>query len=115
MRNTLNKGKFRYIIFKEAGEWYGVALEFNLVVQGDDKLEVMSELFNAVRGYLNTAKKFKLRDNVLNQRSDAEYELLWDKLNGLNENMRRKSLDKLTIKPEQVFNFGYTNNLAFAC
>lgn len=115
MKNTLNKGKFRYIIFKEVNDWYGVALEFNLVVQGDDKLEVMSELFNVVHGYLHTTRKFKLRDNVLNQKSDIEYELLWDKLNGTDERVRVKLPEKLTIKPSQVFNFGYTNNLAFAC
>lgn len=115
MRNTLNKGKFRYIIFKEGDVWYGVALEFNIVVQGDDKLEVMSELFNAVHGYLHTSKKFKLRDNVLNQKADAEYELLWGELNEIKKSASVGLSKKLTIKPSQVFNFGYTNNLAFAC
>lgn len=115
MRNTLNKGKFRYIIFKEADEWYGVALEFNIVVQGDDKLEVMSELFNAVRGYIQTTKKFKLRDAVLNQKADKEYELLWNELNESKTAKSLQSKEKLSIKPSQVFNFGYTNNLAFAC
>ena len=75
----------------------------------------MSELFNAVRGYLHAAKKFKLRDSVLNQKSDVEYELLWDKLNETKKSASARLAEKLTIKPSQVFNFGYTNNLAFAC
>lgn len=76
-RNTLQKGSVRNIIFKEGGVWFGVALEFNIVETGDDPREVMIMLDEAVRGYVASAKKAKLRDHVLNQKSDPEYEKLW--------------------------------------
>ena len=40
-KNTLKRGSVRYIIFKEKDIWYGVALEFNIIEQGDNPLEVM--------------------------------------------------------------------------
>ena len=60
-KNTLNKGKVRYIIFKEDDTWYGVALEFNIVVEGDNPREAMQSLFDAIQGYVETAQKLKMR------------------------------------------------------
>jgi predicted RNase H-like HicB family nuclease len=110
-KNTLNKGSVRYIIFKEDNAWYGVALEFNIVEEGDDPVSVMASLFEAIQGYIETAKKFKMRPMPLNQKPDAEYEELWNKL--------QKGKIEKTAKPEQVFSFGYnpfqsTNQLAIS-
>jgi hypothetical protein len=79
-KNTLEKGSVRTIIFKEGATWFGVALDFNVVESGDDPREVMIMLDEAIRGYVMSAKKSKLRPIVLNQTADAEYEKLWDKL-----------------------------------
>jgi len=77
-RNTLQKGSVRYIVFKEGAKWYGVALEFNIVEVGDDPDGVLFSLFEAIRGYVNSARKIKARPHILNQEPDKEYEKLWD-------------------------------------
>ena len=97
-KNTLQKGSVRYIIFKEADTWYGVALEFNIVEEGDNPLKVMASLFEAIQGYVETARKLKMRPIPLNQKSDKEYEQLWDKLEEA----------KKPLKLEEIFTFGYT-------
>jgi len=99
-KNTLNKGSVRYIIFKEDRTWYGVALEFNIVEEGDNPLEVMASLFEAMKGYIETAQKLKMRPMPLNQKPDKEYQELWDEL-------ERSKVEKIT-KPKQVYTFGYT-------
>ncbi len=80
MRNTLTKGQIRSIVFKDADGWHAVALEFNIVESGDDPREVMLLLDEAIRGYLKSARKAKLHDNILNQKTDAEYETLWNQI-----------------------------------
>ena len=79
-KNTLQKGSVRTIIFQENNEWFGVALEFNIVEHGNDAREVMIMLDEAIRGYLTSARKASLRPHVLNQVADLEYQSLWDKL-----------------------------------
>lgn len=99
-KNTLQKGSVRYIIFKEGGTWYGVALEFNIVEEGDNPVEVMASLFEAIKGYVETARKVKIRPHPLNQKPDLEYEELWNEL--------EKRETKRTTKPKEVYSFGYS-------
>ena len=80
--NTVKKGRYRWIIFKDGGSWIGVALEFNIVVTGGDPRVVEIELQEAVLGYLESAKKLKsFRTNqvtsLLNQKAGNEYEEKW--------------------------------------
>lgn len=107
-KNTLNKGSVRYIIFKEDGVWYGVALEFNIVEEGDNPVEVMASLFQAIEGYIETAQRLKMRPMPLNQKPDKEYEEMWKEL-------ERDNPEK-GLKLEQVYSFGHApfNALAFA-
>ncbi len=96
-KNTFNKGSVRCIIFKEAGTWYGVALEFNLIEEGQDPLAVMASLDQAIKGYIETARKYKMRPFALNQKPDGEYEKLWK---ALQEHKKIPS-------EKQVYHFGY--------
>lgn len=79
-KNTLKNGSIRYIVFKEGGKWYAVALEFNIIEEGDDPREVLMLLFEAIQGYVKSAIKIKARPQILNQKSDKEYEDLWGAL-----------------------------------
>ncbi|KKU94038.1 MAG: hypothetical protein UY26_C0003G0188 [Candidatus Jorgensenbacteria bacterium GW2011_GWA1_48_13] len=76
-KNTLQRGSVRILVFREAGVWYAVALEFNIVETGDTSREAMLLLFEAVQGYLESAKKTKARPHILNQAVDREYEEKW--------------------------------------
>ncbi|OGG55089.1 hypothetical protein A3D62_01030 [Candidatus Kaiserbacteria bacterium RIFCSPHIGHO2_02_FULL_49_11] len=97
--NTVRKGAVRCITFKEGNTWYGVALEFNLVVESEDKDVVNFNLQEAIRGYIEAQKKIKgSRVSPLNQKADPEYEELW---NRLVENKPIRS-------PITVSNFGIT-------
>lgn len=94
--NTYQKGSVRTIIFKENNLWVGVALEFNIVETGDDPREVFLMLDEAIRGYIISAKKSKIRPSILNQTSDKEYEDLWKNLNS----------SKPIKSPYQIYSFG---------
>lgn len=76
-KNTLQKGSVRYVIFKEKDTFFGVALEFNVVVEAASQIEAIVLLNEAIVGYLGSARKFKLRPHVLNQIVDSEYEKMW--------------------------------------
>lgn len=76
-KNTLQKGSVRYIIFKENNIWYAAGLEFNIVEFGDTPQEAILLLFEALSGYIESAKKIKARPNILNQTADFEYEKMW--------------------------------------
>lgn len=67
----------RYVVFKDGTDWYAVGLEFNIIESGTTPQEAMLLLFEAVEGYVESAKKVKARPNILNQKSDKEYENLW--------------------------------------
>jgi len=94
--NTYQKGSIRTIIFKDKDVWVGVALEFNIVETGDDPREVFLMLDEAIRGYIYSAKKAKIRPSILNQVSDKEYEDLWKNLNSF----------KPVKSPYQIYSFG---------
>ena len=76
-KNTLQKGSVRYIVFREDDAWYAVGLEFNIVEAGSTPQEAMLLLFEALEGYVESARKMKARPSILNQKSDSEYEHLW--------------------------------------
>ena len=105
-KNTINRGSVRYIIFKEEDTWYGVALEFNIVEEGNDPQKVNDSLFEAIQGYVETAKKLKIRPMPLNQKPDEEYQKLWEKV--------EKEREERDLLPENIYNFGYTSPYAMA-
>lgn len=97
-KNTLQKGNVRCIIFREGDSWYGVGLEFNIVEEGDTPREAMLLLFEAINGYLESARKIKARPYILNQELDREYEKMWDSLE-----------EHKKIPAKEVFFFGNLN------
>lgn len=76
-KNTLQKGSVRYVVFKEKDTFFGVAIEFNVIVEAATQIEAIVLLNEAIQGYLESARKFKLRPHVLNQAVDSEYEQMW--------------------------------------
>lgn len=84
----MDKTTVRYIVFKEQGDWYAVGLELNIVEVGSTAQEAMLLLFEAMQGYLESARKMKARTNILNQSTDKEYEAAWSSLSGTNKASR---------------------------
>jgi len=76
-KNTLQRGSVRFIVFEEGGIWYAAGLEFNIVETGSTPQEALLLLFEALAGYVESAKKIKARPHVLNQKPDPEYEKMW--------------------------------------
>lgn len=97
-KNTLQKGRVRFIIFREKEVWYGACLEFNIVETGDNPGEAMLLLFEAVQGYLEAARKIKARPHILNQKPDREYDEMWNDL-----------IERKNIPAREVFTFGSLN------
>lgn len=102
-KNTLHSGSVRVIIFKEKKVWYGAVLEFNIVESGTDPREVMLSLDEAIRGYVECARKARLSPKVLNQKPAPEYEKMW----------KRLQQGKPIPSPIQVYSFG-EQKLTFA-
>lgn len=100
VKNTMQKGSVRNIIFKEDGVWYAVALEFNIVIEGDSPEVASFNLQEAIVGYLESLRKSKVgglrTDAILNQTADSEYETLWQALEG----------NKPIPSPYQIHSFG---------
>ena len=97
-KNSLQKGSIRYIVFRENKTWYASGLEFNIVEFGDTPQEALILLFEAIKGYIESAQKVKAQPAILNQKSDAEYEQMWLELNSKNAKIK-----------QQVFAFGQMN------
>ena len=76
-KNTIQKGSVRYIVFEEDRVWYAAGLEFNIVESGSTPEEAILLLLEALKGYVESAKKIKARPTILNQKSDPEYEEMW--------------------------------------
>lgn len=81
--NTPQQGKVRTIIFKEDKTWFGVALEFNIVITAATRKEALVELLDTISNYVEVAgdtKGFRADNTPLNQEVDPEYENLWNLL-----------------------------------
>ena len=82
--NTTKKGAVRVIIFKDLKDniWYGVALEFNIVISAKNYHEAHVELVEAMEGYVDALSSIRgLKDySALNQNAIKEYDDLWNRL-----------------------------------
>ena len=96
-KNTLDKGSVRYIVFNEDDSWYAVGLEFNIVEESEDPNLALYNLFEALNGYVKSAKKIKARPFALNQVPDEEYEQMWNAL------VNHKKSDSLNNKDISTF------------
>lgn len=76
-KNTLQKGSLRYLVFRDGDSFFGVALEFNLVVEAAHPMEALLLLHEAAMGYVEAAQKARMSPRVLNQKPDPEYEKMW--------------------------------------
>ena len=109
-KNTTEKGQVRFIIFREGSTWYGVALEFNIVVDAASKNEALNNLDSAIKNYVDTVRIHRIRESVLNQDTSSEYSQLWKDLNA-GKTPRLRKIDEEEQQVQQpsleVAFFGY--------
>jgi len=101
-KNTLKKGSVRFLIFRDGESYFGVALEFNVVVEAANPQEAYIFLNEAASGYLESVRKAKLRPSVLNQKPDAEYEKMWY----ANQDMKLKEKYEKIVNNLPIFSSG---------
>ncbi|OGF63158.1 hypothetical protein A2662_00725 [Candidatus Giovannonibacteria bacterium RIFCSPHIGHO2_01_FULL_45_33] len=101
-KNTLKKGSVRFLIFRDGESWFGVALEFNVVVEAANPQEAYIFLNEATSGYLESARKAKLRPIVLNQKPEAEYEKMWQ----ANQDAKLKAKYEKIVNNLPIFSSG---------
>ena len=102
-QNTLKKGSVRFLIFRDGQSYFGVALEFNVIVEASSPEEAYIFLNEATNGYLEAARKIKIRPSVLNQKTDPEYEKMWDEY----QNRKLKEKYENIINKFPIFSAGW--------
>lgn len=102
-RNTLQRGSVRYLVFRDRDIFFGVALEFNIVVEAAHPMEALLLLHEAAMGYLEAARKVKMRSSILNQKPDPEYEKMW----GEYQNRKLKERYERVINDLPIFSGGW--------
>ena len=75
MKNTKEKGQFRFIIYKKPQDKYftGVCLDLDIFEQDKNPEQLKRNLLEAAQGYLEAVKKKDLTDELLNQPSPKKY------------------------------------------
>lgn len=101
-KNTPKKGSVRFLIFRDGESYFGVVLEFNVVVEAASPQEAFIFLNEAAFGYLESVRKSKLNPNVLNQKPDAEYEKMWQ----ANQDVKLKQKYERIINNLPIFSSG---------
>ncbi|KKT41682.1 hypothetical protein A2W54_03650 [Candidatus Giovannonibacteria bacterium RIFCSPHIGHO2_02_43_13] len=101
-KNTLKKGSVRFLIFRDGESYFGVALEFNVVVEAANPQEAYIFLNEAASGYLESARKAKLRPIVLNQKPEVEYEKMWQ----ANQDTKLKAKYEKIVNNLPIFSSG---------
>ena len=88
MRNTKKQGKFIIFVYQEKPNRYiGVCLEFDLIEEGKNPQQVMSQIKEASIGYLKTVINNKLSDDLLNKKAPEKY---WKKYQDFLELKKKK-------------------------
>jgi hypothetical protein len=81
LKNTPRQGSVRMIVFQDMQDrqWYGVALEFNIVVSAKNHIDVLNELYETMNSYIEATASIRgvKEYSNLNQTPIEEYENLW--------------------------------------
>ena len=104
--NTFEKGRVRTLVFNDGGNWYGVALEFNLVIDASTQEEATAMLQSCIRDYLSVAVETDNLD-AINQTPDPEYLKLWKAEHSSPRRFKiRKPIRQVSVLSSGVTNIG---------
>lgn len=71
--NTIKKGSYTLLAFKEEGNFTGVCLEFGLIVQRKTLEKALETIKDYATAWLKNAQKNKLPNEVLNRPAPQKY------------------------------------------
>lgn len=72
--NTKDQGLVRILIYPEGKKTYkAVCLDFDIIEEAGTKKEVISQINEAVIGYIENIQKNDLDDELLNRHADKKY------------------------------------------
>lgn len=77
-KNTKKGGVVRILIYPEKGKYIAVCLDFDIIKEGKNIVELRKEIQESIRGYIKNIVKNKLDDKLLNRLADKKY---WEKYN----------------------------------
>jgi len=105
--NTINKGQITLLIFKRLKDkiFTGVCLDFGIVLEGKNVEDLKHQLMEASIGYLETVRKDKLSEELLNNQAEKKYFDLYKKF--LKEEKKRIAeitARKAVSQPKPFFN-----------
>ena len=72
-KNTKSKGTIEFFVYPEKGKYIGVCLTFDIVEEGKDPQQLMSNLLEAAELHLKVVKNENLSENLLNRYAPVEY------------------------------------------
>ena len=101
MRNTKKKGTFRMVVLPSSNsgfKYVAACIDFAIVRESDNVLELVNEVRNASINYLNNVCKNNLSDKLLNQTLPKKYINAYDKADVVNKPIILKKETATLIK-----------------
>jgi len=80
MKNTLEKGQFRILIYKRHNEYVGICYETGWVEVYSTKSEVLKHITNGIESLLKTTLKHNFGIENINRRPPLKYCLIFHTL-----------------------------------
>lgn len=107
MKNTIKKGKIRFLVYKNKDLYTGVCFELGLVEQEKTKEKVFKRLKNGANAMLTAINEKELDETHINKSVSLKYELFWY------FSFLLKIKDLLVLEDSDIINFkNYSLNCA---
>ena len=98
MYNTPTHTAIRYIVFKEEGTWYAVALDLGIVFDGETPDGTLINLFKAIDDLIELQSEPQFEGKSFHvPEIDPEYEAMWN---------QAVAGDRLIESPYQIYTTG---------
>lgn len=107
MKNTKERGLFRFIVYKKVGDknYTGVCLDLDIIEENKDPIILRKSLEEAAQGYLEVVCKNKLDDKLLSKSAPKQYWQILKDLENYFHLLHQTSGPKqaLPIQDSQIF------------
>ena len=110
MKNTKDKGKLRFLIYRSGDKYLGICFELGIVEEENDLDKLMYRLKNGAEATVKAVVENKLDDSHLNKKVSLKYYLWWY----FSVILKMKDLFILE-QSKKIENFRNLNNIAPSC